>query len=110
MAVSFYPSSDVVEHLYIPELALSHSRPNPSSDWVAWDVRQQAAGRANLRVVGIDGRSVRNWSERTIPAGATRILWDGRDDRGVRVASGRYFLVVTDRAGNVRSTAATLIR
>jgi hypothetical protein len=109
-SVPFWPSSGVAERVYVPELALSRGRPNPSSDLVAWDVHQNSGGRVNLRVVGVDGRTVKSWPERTIPVGGTRVLWDGRSDRGVRVASGRYFLVVTDHTGNVRSNAATFIR
>lgn len=109
-AVSFWPTAGVVEHVYVPELALSRSRPNPSSDWVTWDVRQRSGERVNLRVVSVDGRIVKSWPERTIPTGATRVFWDGRNDRGIRVAAGKYFLVVTDQVGNMRSNAATFIR
>jgi flagellar hook assembly protein FlgD len=77
---------------------------------VAWDIRRQSGGKVNLRVVGVDGRRVKSWSEKTIPAGPTRILWDGRDDQGQRVASGRYFLVVTDETGHMRTNAATVVR
>ena len=110
VAVPFWPSAGVAEHVYVPELVLSRGRPNPSGTWVAWDVRQPSGGKLNLCVVGVDGRTVKSWPERTIPTGVTRVLWDGRDDRGAQVASGRYFLVVTDQAGNARSNAATIVR
>ncbi len=109
-SVSFTPTAGVNEHVYVPELALSRGRPNPSGGWVAWEVRRTSRGRVNLQVFGVDGRRVRSWPERSIPEGVTRILWDGSDDRGRRVASGRYYLVVTDEAGSVRSNAATLVR
>ena len=104
VAVAYSPNAGVADRARAPELVLSRSRPNPSSDWVAWEVRRQAEGEVNLRVVAVDGRAVRSWPEQTIPAGVTRILWDGRDDRGMRAASGRYFLVVTDRAGMCGAT------
>ncbi len=40
----------------------------------------------------------------------TSLLWDGRDSRGNRVASGRYFLLVTDETGKTKSNSVTIIR
>jgi len=98
------------ERIFLPELTLSRGRPNPSSSWIAWDLALPEAGTVDLRVVAVDGRSVKAWANRTLPGGVTKILWDGRDGNGTTVACGRYFLVVTDRSGRTRSMPATIIR
>jgi hypothetical protein len=95
--------------IYVPELKLHRGRPNPSNGWVAWDL--QGAGHAvDLRVVSVDGRCVRSWPTRTVPDGTVRILWNGLDDRGAKVAAGRYYLIATDHAGKVASMSATIVR
>ena len=68
------------------------------------------AAEVDLRVVGADGRCVRSWPARAVPAGVTKIAWDGLDNRGAPVAAGRYYLVVSDGNGTVRTRAATLVR
>jgi hypothetical protein len=96
--------------ILVPELTLTRGRPNPSGSWVAWDLQLPAAGAVDLRVVGVDGRCVKSWVDRNLPGGITRILWDGRDGKGAGVASGRYWLVATDRAGRTTSMPAIIVR
>jgi len=47
-------------------------------------------GRVSLKVFGVDGRLVRTLLEDDLQAGAQELVWDGRDDRGLRAASGVY--------------------
>ncbi len=94
----------------IPELALSRGRPNPSAGWVYWDVQQQTPEKVDMRVISVDGRCVKSWSQRSLQAGTTRILWDGRDSRGVRVASGRYYLLITNETGKTQTNSVTIVR
>ena len=96
--------------VYPLSLTLSHGRPNPSGDWVSWDLRVASAAVFHLSVVGVDGRRIRSWSSGSLPAGITRVLWDGRNDRGERVASGKYFLMVTDHSGKRTSASAIIVR
>jgi len=98
------------QRLFVPELTLSRSRPNPSGAWVSWDLQLPSAGQVDLRVVGVDGRAIKTWSDRGLPGGVTRILWDGRTGTGARASSGRYYLVVTDKSGKTVSMPATILR
>ena len=73
--------------------SLSQNYPNPfnPSTTIAYAV---PAGREDvpvrLRVYDIRGRLVRSLVEEERDAGRYRVHWDGRDDRGTRVASGVY--------------------
>jgi len=63
-------------------------------------------GRLRVRVFDFNGRLVRTVYDVTNePAGDRDLHWNGRDDRGMAVASGRYYVrVETD----VRSEAMPL--
>lgn len=109
--IPFYWASALGERqVHASELTLSRGHPNPSLGWVTWDLQRPPAGNVDLKIVGVDGRSVRAWNERAVPAGPTKALWDGLDDRGTRVATGTYYLIVTDGSGNMTSRSATLVR
>lgn len=67
---------------------------------------EERAGR--LDVFDLQGRRVRRLADRRLPAGATVIGWDGRDDGGRRVRGGLYFVrLVTPQESH---TARVVIR
>ncbi|MHC4092427.1 MAG: FG-GAP-like repeat-containing protein [Planctomycetota bacterium] len=47
--------------------------------------------RVQLAVYTIDGQRIRMLANETLPAGPHQIVWNGRNDRGRPVPSGRYF-------------------
>jgi hypothetical protein len=47
--------------------------------------------RVSLVIYDLKGRAVRRLLACELPAGFHRVVWDGRDDRGMKVASGVYF-------------------
>jgi hypothetical protein len=53
------------------------------------------AGPVRIEVFNVQGRRVRVLADRFLDAGEFDIRWDGRDDRGVSVATGVYFYRVT---------------
>ena len=55
---------------------------------------------AKLDVYDLLGRRVRNLAERTLPAGATVHVWDGRDASGRRLGSGVYFVRLSTPGGS----------
>jgi flagellar hook assembly protein FlgD len=83
--------------------------PNPSNPAtvVAYDLPE--ATHVTLRVVDVRGRIVRTLVDGWRPAGAHRARWDGRDDRGRSVASGRYF-AVGEWTGTRKVGDITLVR
>ncbi|MBI5711671.1 MAG: family 43 glycosylhydrolase [Candidatus Eisenbacteria bacterium] len=52
-----------------------------------------------LAVYDIAGRRRSTLLDRELPGGVTEVTWDGRDDSGVRVASGMYFIRLTYTRG-----------
>jgi hypothetical protein len=78
-----------------PEMPLSRylaqNCPNPFG--AATTIRYGLVGPAHVRVeiYDIRGAFVRMLVNERLPAGHHRAAWDGRDDRGHRVASGVYF-------------------
>ncbi|MFN0151266.1 MAG: Ig-like domain-containing protein [bacterium] len=50
------------------------------------------AGDVSLAVYSIEGRAIRQLLSSALPAGTFDAIWDGKDDAGSQVTSGRYFL------------------
>ncbi len=68
--------------------------PNPAAAMtVCFELPTSAQTR--VRVYQSDGRLVRTLLEATLAAGPQRIAWDGRDERGTRVAAGIYLIDVS---------------
>ena len=64
-------------------------------------VRLHRADYATVRVVDSDGKTVRVLAEdKRLPAGRSRLLWNGRTDAGARAPDGSYYVNVhLDRPG-----------
>ena len=75
--------------------ALAPNYPNPFNAETAISYRLPAAGTATLRVYNAQGQVVRRLIEAYQQGGSYRVIWDGRDGRGLRLASGTYFAEVT---------------
>jgi flagellar hook assembly protein FlgD len=64
--------------------------PNPSRSVVRLQVEVRDVEQ-RMTVYDLRGRRVRTLQ---VPAGWKRVLWDGTDDVGERVAAGRYVVVL----------------
>lgn len=60
-----------------------------------------------LLVVDVAGREVAHLVDRTLPAGAHEVTWDGRTAGGTRAPSGVYLVVL--EAGGVRLTRQAVL-
>jgi hypothetical protein len=90
-------------------LALRGPFPNPFNPSAAFELDLPAAGPVRLRIHDVKGRRVRGLIDEPLPAGRHRATWDGRDDRGQRVASGVYWFRL-EAGGEQRQTRAVLLR
>ena len=106
-AFTFVPMDAVVG---IPEVqpqrreapSLSVARPNPFNPTTTIEYTLPRAGDTELVVFDVEGRRVRTLVNGFVPAGDHGVVWDGRDDAGIRVASGVYLYRL--RAGGVVET------
>jgi hypothetical protein len=76
--------------------SLTQNRPNPVHAGAGTSIRfaipqSVDAAVTDLSIFGVDGRRVRTLVSGVKVAGEHEVTWDGRDDRGQRVASGVYF-------------------
>jgi hypothetical protein len=69
-------------------------RVTPNPFFEAAEVRFATPAHAfppKLKIFDASGRKVRTLSGGALPAREGRVLWDGRDEHGARVAAGVYF-------------------
>ena len=69
---------------------LSANTPNPFNPITVIPFQLPARGRATLRIYSIQGALVRTLVDGILPEGVHNVTWNGRDDRGVALASGVY--------------------
>ena len=72
-------------------LAIHNVFPNPSRSSVSFEVGSPRAAGGRLELLDVRGRRVRSLDVGRLPAGLSRLSWDGRDDRGRAVAPGVYY-------------------
>ena len=81
----------------VARVMLGLAGPNPFEASTRVEFRLPDARAVQLRVAGVDGRTVRTLERGFLGAGLHVRSWDGRDDAGDRVAPGIY--VITLAAG-----------
>jgi len=86
---TFRASESVVP---IEGLWVSHPAPSPFSGVATVQFVASGSSPVTAQIVDVRGRVVRTWA--SFDVAATQLVWDGRDDRGDVVASGRYFLLL----------------
>ncbi|HEX7077531.1 MAG TPA: S8 family serine peptidase [Candidatus Eisenbacteria bacterium] len=104
-AVSTVPTA-VAEAGGAPSFALV-AGPNPVTASAAMRFTLPADGPARLEVYDVSGRRVRTLADGGLLAGPHLVRWDGRDDRGARLASGVYFARLQS-GGDTRSAKVVL--
>jgi len=84
--------------------------PNPFNPSSSLRFTLAAAGHVNLDVYDLQGRRIRSLLDAPRPAGAQQLEWDGRDGRGMAVASGVYLSRLTVDGVPVDSRRLLLIK
>ena len=82
MSASFRPGS----------VELFPTRPNPFRTATTIEFALPSRGPATILVYDATGRRVRRLVHGEQPAGIRTVTWDGRNDAGLRVSAGVYFL------------------
>ena len=79
------------------EFSLSQNYPNPFNPETVIKFSLPIFSEVKLVVIDMLGREVKQLVNSIQPAGTHQIAWDGRDNRGNRVASGVYYYRMTAR-------------
>ena len=91
------------------EFGMSPPAPNPVRNGATVNLSLSHAAWTDLAVFDAAGRRVRTVHAGTLPAGVTRLTWDGRTDAGHPATSGVYFMCMS-AAGKVRSQRLVMVR
>ncbi|RMF56892.1 MAG: T9SS C-terminal target domain-containing protein [Calditrichaeota bacterium] len=92
------------------DFALKQNYPNPFNPGTTIFFDLPHATRITLHVFDVNGRQVRTLAEGEFAAGSHQMVWDGRDDNGVPVASGVYLYRLTTGSGFVATRKMILLR
>jgi len=87
--------------------AILNCSPNPFSNSVSFRLFISGNGLATLSIADLCGRGIRTYPE--IPPGDRILTWDGRDNSGIPVKQGIYFLVLQSKTG-IQTQKIMLIR
>lgn len=85
------------------------AHPNPFNPQTTIGFTLPSGGGARLAIYDAAGRLVRTLVEADLPAGGHETVWDGKDSRGLGVASGSYFVRLF-ASGMVETTRLGLVR
>ncbi|RMI06693.1 MAG: T9SS C-terminal target domain-containing protein [Calditrichaeota bacterium] len=95
----------------LPErFELLQNYPNPFNPTTTISFDLPHATRITLHVFDVSGRQVRKLADGQYAAGSHQVVWDGRDDNGVQVASGVYFYRLSTGSGFVATRKMVLLR
>jgi hypothetical protein len=90
-------------------MALAPSYPNPFTRATTVVLGLPQASVVRLAVFDVQGRLMRTLTDGPVPAGWTRVTWDGLDAGGVRVAPGAYVFRMSVE-GRVLTKSVRLVR
>jgi len=109
-ALVFASSPDsVVVSVPAPELAhpstyqLYQNYPNPFNPTTTIRFDVPNSSQVTLKIYNLRGQEIRTLVDESKPAGQHAIQWDGKDNRGLDVASGVYILHMAANQGLMRS-------
>ncbi len=87
---------------HLPRTLQLSVSPNPGRGTTHIHLALPVSGRVDLRVFDVGGRARRVLVARAMEAGEASFTWDGRDDGGLAVPAGTYFLRAQTPAGTRR--------
>lgn len=78
----------------VKAFSLFQNYPNPFNPSTTIQYKILQPGSVNLSIFNLKGQKVKDFEFESQPAGTHSFVWDGRDRKGRRVASGLYIYSV----------------
>jgi len=94
-------SVEATQHFSPRGFTLEQNYPNPFNPSTVISFQLPAAGEVSLAIYSSTGQLVRQLARGKFASGRHQVAWDGKNDRGQRVASGSYFYQIS--AGGFQS-------
>ncbi|MBN2564817.1 MAG: T9SS type A sorting domain-containing protein, partial [Candidatus Eisenbacteria bacterium] len=76
----------------VTSVALRQAHPNPFVNATTLSFELPASADVEFAVYSVDGRLVKTLVDGEASSGPSEVRWDGRDEQGLRVGSGLYFV------------------
>jgi hypothetical protein len=83
-----------IEEKVIRSFQLFQNYPNPFNPSTTLEYEIPKSGLVEINIFNIQGRLVKRLENSVRPAGIQKIMWNGQDNNGAKVASGVYFCQV----------------
>jgi beta propeller repeat protein len=90
-------------------LSFGLPRHTAHSDGASWPVPSEEKRPVDVSVYNVEGRAIRRLFSEVIAPGYYQVSWDGKNDAGMPVSSGIYFLAVSVE-GSMTSRKVMLVR
>ncbi len=103
-------SGSAIETGMLPNsFSLEQNYPNPFNPATTISFSLEMRSPVHLTVYDINGRIIRHLADNIYPAGRNKVVWNGIDDNGNKVASGIYIYQLKSE-DRVRTKKMTLLR
>ena len=99
-----------LDELLPKEFALGQNFPNPFNPMTTIPVAVPQPAQVTLKIYSILGEEIRTVHQGVLSAGRHWLTWDGKNDLGVRVASGVYLSRLTTETGFSQSRKMILMK
>lgn len=91
------------------EIALAN-RPNPFNPGTTIEYRLEQPSSVRLDVYDVAGKLVRRLTDAKMPIGPHAMYWDGRDDSGLTLGTGVYFVKISINSQVAGTTKVTMMK
>jgi hypothetical protein len=98
---------DAVGDQVVTPFELDSNYPNPFNPSTTIKFSLPSDQMVELSIIAVDGSRVATLLHESLPAGTHQVIWDGRNEKGVQVASGTYFYQI--KAGGHSATKRMML-
>jgi hypothetical protein len=99
-----------LENMLPIDFSLNQNFPNPFNPSTTISFTLPVQSHITLKVYNVTGQQVKSLLTKTMDAGIHHVRWDGKDDRGLKVASGLYIYRMRTAGGKNFSGKMVLLK